>query len=188
MAVIQARLRDTSRPPTQRELAAALGITVRAAHQHVVALERKNVVMRQGKSSRIGLHPQYELPRGLPVLGRVPAGAPRGSEPEVDHYQDLGELFKQDDLFMLTVHGDSMIDRLIHDGDLVIVRSKAPASDGQVVVASINEEVTIKTLRTQAGQRYLWPENRAANYPSVLLDQEGGRLEGRVLWVLRELR
>lgn len=188
LSFIRGKLRTSNKPPTYREIAHELNVDVRAAYQHVEALERKNIVVRAaGKRSRIGLNPEFQPQRGFPILGRVPAGPPLATEEEVGRYLDLDRLLVRDDLFAVEVHGESMIERGLLEGDLAVVRSQGGVRDGNIVVAAIGEEYTIKTLRTIDGQRHLCPENSSGRYSPLLAEREDVRMIGPVVLVVREL-
>jgi repressor LexA len=153
-------------PPTVQELADALGITKASAHEQILQLIRKGYVQRDENRARglcVVRHPKEMavsvLP--IPIIGRVAAGAPILAEENV-----LGEVLvdasvvRRGTCFALEVKGDSMIDADIVDGDLVIVRRQPLAEDGDIVVALLGDEATVKRLRIREDQIELRPENR----------------------------
>lgn len=188
LALLQGAERRGERPPTYRELARELGVDVRAAFQHVVALERKGVLERRGRRG-VALAAGFRPPRGVPIVGRVAAGTPLLATEHVEGGLDLAELAgDSDDLFVLRVQGDSMTDRGILDGDLVVARRGARVEDGDIAVARIGDEATVKTVRRARGAVVLEPANRARGYPPIRLDGgEDAALLGRVVLVVRRV-
>lgn len=188
---IQRRFRRNGRSPTYREIAAYLHVDVKSANQHVQALERKGVLERTG--GRVKLLGDYRPPRGIPVLGRVAAGAPILAVENVEEYVDIErELWGDDtnDLFMLRVRGDSMTGAGILDGDLVLVRSQAEVGDGEIAAVVIGEEATVKRVRLQRNRLRLEPANRRYKPVTVGPDDMARnevRIAGKVLIALRRL-
>ncbi len=153
-------------PPTRSEIAEALGFrSANAAEQHLRALARKGAITLQPGASRgIRLSTQtsesIEEETGLPVIGRVAAGSPMLAEAHVDqHYQVSAGLFSPDADYLLRVRGMSMRDAGILDGDLLAVHRTSDAREGQVVVARLHDEVTVKRFSRQGHQVQLLPEN-----------------------------
>jgi len=188
LTLLQAAERRGERPPTYRELARELRVDVRAAFQHVVALERKGVLERRGRRG-VALAPGFRPPRGVPIVGRVAAGAPLLATEHVEEGLDLAKLAgDSEDLFGLRVQGDSMVDRGILDGDLVVARRGARVEDGDIAVARIGDEATVKTVRRARGAVVLEPANRARGYAPIRLDGgEDAALLGRVVLVVRRV-
>jgi repressor LexA len=184
---IQRHVRRHDRAPTYREIARHIGRDVRAAYQHVQALERKGVLERSG--GRIELLGDYRPPEGIPVLGRIAAGAPILAAENVEEHVDIAhELGSEsdDDLFLLRVRGDSMTDAGIHDGDLVLVRSQAEVRDGEIAAVVIGEEATVKRVRFQRNGILLEPANRRYE-PITLGPDDEVRIAGKVLMAIRRL-
>jgi repressor LexA len=120
----------------------------------------------------------------VPKLGLVPAGKPEEAvQVNDDRWELPAELVGSGDLFLLRVHGDSMINAAIVDGDWVAVRSQPDAENGEIVVAMIDGEATVKTLRRADGRVLLMPQNPA--YPPI--PAERARIRGRVVAVLRRI-
>jgi repressor LexA len=189
LALIQASIQRTGRAPSYRELAARLGVTVRAAYQHVQALERKGVLTRTGRHRGLRLSPEHAPPAGLPIVGRVAAGTPILAVDNLEGYLDLDRwLGDRSQLFALRVAGDSMVDRHIYEGDYVIVRAQPWVEHGAVGVVVLDEEVTVKTVLHRRGGLWLQPENRQRGYPP-LRPRPGQRVRviGKVLAVFRPL-
>lgn len=170
LAFIRERI-AAGQPPSLAEIAEAFGFASRnAAQKHVLALAEAGLIElapRQKRGIRLPGAKRPEL-LALPVLGRVAAGAPIG--PDLDQDLELwldGRLFARRPDYLLRVKGDSMIDEGILDGDLVGVRRTPEARDGEVVVARIEGEMTIKRLRREPGRIRLLPRNPA--YAPILV-------------------
>ncbi len=188
VAFIQRHVRRHGKAPTYREIARHIGRDVRAAYQHVQALERKGVLERRAHGIR--LLGDYDPPRGIPVIGRVAAGAPilavENIEEHVDIERELGGGWDQstDDLFMLRVRGDSMIDAGISDGDLVLVRAQPEVRDGEIAAVVIGEEATVKRVRLGRGRLQLEPANSRYR-PIIVGPEDDVRIAGKVLMSIR---
>ncbi len=189
---IRAWLQQHDMPPALAEIARGLGFPhASTAQKCLQALQRKGYLsLVPGKARGIRLHearPGHWL--ALPVLGRVAAGAPVGPdtlEGEAErHVRVDPELFHPRADYLLRVEGDSMIEDGILDGDLVGVRRQPEAEDGQVVVARIDGEVTIKRLQRRDGQLRLLPRNPA--YAPIVVDPDVDdfAIEGLYVGLLR---
>ena len=140
--------RDHGYPPTIREIGSAFGIaSTNGVRYYLQMLERGGHVTRSSKLSR-GIELKASLPRralGIPVLGRVAAGQPILAEENFEGRVDTEEMFGDTaGLFALRVRGDSMIDAGIHDRDYVVVRQQDRANAGQIIVALLEDEATVK--------------------------------------------
>ncbi len=179
-------------PPTFREIADGLGVDVRAAYQHIEALERKGVVRRLGGRRGIELTEEYAPPIGLPVIGRVAAGLPILAEENVDDYVDVSSEVSSaadEDGFLLKVKGDSMIDRHIFDGDFVLVRPVLRLEAGEIGVIAVDGEATVKEVHVQRNQVVLISHNRAKAYPDQIYDcKRNVRIVGKVIMAFRFFR
>jgi repressor LexA len=159
--LIQQAIAETGAPPTRAEIAQILGFrSANAAEEHLQALARKGVIeLVSGTSRGIRLrqrpapqsNDQLDLPMGmgslqwLPLVGRVAAGAPILAQEHVEaRYPLPPELFRHAPDYLLRVRGQSMRDAGIQDGDLLAVKRKPNASNGQIVVARLDDEVTVK--------------------------------------------
>ncbi|MEJ2653461.1 MAG: transcriptional repressor LexA [Gammaproteobacteria bacterium] len=174
LALIRQSLEDSGMPPTRAEIARALGFrSVNGAEGHLKALARKGVIeLVPGASRGIRLRDAA----GLPVVGRVAAGSPILSEPHIEtHYQVDPRLFRPAADYLLRVRGDSMQQAGILDGDLLVVHRRRNAENGQIVVARLEDEVTVKRFRRQGNQVHLLPENSA--YAPIVVDLRHQRLE-----------
>jgi repressor LexA len=159
--LIQQAIAETGAPPTRAEIAQILGFrSANAAEEHLQALARKGVIeLVSGTSRGIRLrqrpapqsNDQLDLPMGmgslqwLPLVGRVAAGAPILAQEHVEaRYPLPPELFRHAPDYLLRVRGQSMRDASIQDGDLLAVKRTPNASNGQIVVARLDDEVTVK--------------------------------------------
>ena len=196
LEVIRDALADHGYPPSIREMGEAVGLasTSSVAHQLRV-LEAKGYLRRDPNRPRAievcwpsdGVAPQGTNPIDLvnvPILGRIAAGAPILAEQHVDDVMPLPrQLVGQGSVFALEVHGDSMVDAAICDGDWVVVRQQNTAENGEIVAALLGEEATVKTLRRVPGQVWLMPHNPA--YAPI--DGNQAQIMGKVVAVLRRL-
>lgn len=181
-------------PPTVREVQAHCGFrAVQSARQHLEALVAAGLLTKEPGRAR-----GYRLPpvgpeggpvgpvRLVPRLGRVQAGALSEAIEDPDGYVPMAADEDQGEMFALTVRGESMIGAGILPDDLVIVRRQDIARDGEIVVAMVRDEATVKRLRLRAGRLELHPEN-AAFAPIVLHAGAEVRILGRVVEVRRRL-
>lgn len=188
LALIAERIAVDGMPPSQTEIARAMGFSgVRAAQYHLEALEQAGVIRRvPGRARGIQLvqpeleAPQSDLPQPslddalhLPILGRVAAGAPIGADAGVDDYilLDRNIFFPSPD-YLLKVQGDSMREEGIFDGDLIGVHRTPEARSGQIVVARIDDEITVKLLKIGKDRIRLLPRNPDYAPIEVLPDQD----------------
>ena len=189
LALIAERIAVDGMPPSQAEIARAMGFSgVRAAQYHLEALEQAGAILRvPGKARGIRLlQPDVEAEQAdvapqatlddalrLPILGRVAAGAPIGADAGVDDYVllDRNIFFPSPD-YLLKVKGDSMRDEGIFDGDLIGVHRTPEARSGQIVVARIDDEITVKLLKIGKDRIRLLPRNPDYQPIEVLPDQE----------------
>jgi repressor LexA len=160
---IRRHLETTGLPPTRAEIAAGLGFrTASSAEDHLRALARKGALeLMPGASRGLRLTDTPELPgTGLPLVGRVAAGHPILAAEHIEAHVRLDPaLFAPRADFLLRVRGASMKGAGILDGDLLAVHKSAEARSGQIVVARLGEEVTVKRLKREAGQVRLVAEN-----------------------------
>ncbi len=184
LQVIRETIEATGFPPTRAEIADILGFaSPNAAESHLRALERKGVIeIAQGAARGIRL---TEEP-GLPLIGRVAAGSPILAEANVEHRYQLDPfLFKPRADYLLKVRGMSMRDIGILDGDLLAVHRTAEARSGQVVVARVHDEVTVKRFRRRGATVELLPEN--PEFEPIVVDtrREPLAIEGIAVGVIR---
>lgn len=128
--------------------------------------------------------PSITQSRDIPLVGRIAAGVPITAEQHIDDVMRLPKRLTGDgNLFMLEVHGDSMTDAAICDGDFVVVREQNTAENGDIVAALLGDEATVKTFRNDNGHVWLIPHN--PSYSPI--DGTDARIMGRVVTVLRRL-
>ncbi|MEE8212105.1 MAG: transcriptional repressor LexA [Acidiferrobacterales bacterium] len=159
LQMIRAFLAERGYPPTRHEIAQALGFrSVNAAVDHLKALARKGAIeLLPGASRGIRLLSDHD---GLPVIGRVAAGSPILAEEHIEtRYRLDPALFKPRADYLLRVRGLSMRDAGILDGDLLAVHRTTEVRNGQIVVARIDDEVTVKRFRRRGRLVTLAPEN-----------------------------
>ena len=181
--MIRSFMEDSGRPPTRQEIAAALGFrSPNAAEEHLRALARKGVIELVPGASR-GIRLKDE---GLPVVGRVEAGSPILAVEHIeDHYHIDAALFHPRADYLLRVRGDSMRDAGILNDDLLAVHRTSEVENGQIVVARIGDEVTVKRFQRRGNEVSLVPEN--PNFNSIVIDlrRDVLVLEGIGVGVLR---
>lgn len=184
--LVREYIEETGYPPTRADIADNLGFkSANAAEEHLKALARKGAIEMIAGTSR-----GIRLPEsaGIPIVGRVAAGNPILAQEHIEDYCALPtSFFKPQADFFLTVHGDSMIDVGILDGDLLAVHCTSVASNGDIVVARIDDEVTVKRLkRTRKGHTLqLLPENEDYEPIDVDLRRQEFAIEGLSVGVLR---
>ena len=190
LAFIKRCLEDNGYPPTRAEIAQQLGFkSPNAAEEHLKALARKGAIeMTPGASRGIripGFEPAAEE-SGIPVIGRVAAGAPILAQQNVEESCQINPAFfhpKAD--YLLRVHGMSMKDIGILDGDLLAVHTTREARNGQVVVARIDDEVTVKRFKREGDKVWLLAENPEFAPIEVDLEQQELVIEGLSVGVIR---
>lgn len=183
LAFIRGHVAREQVPPTVAEIAAAFGFrSPNAVTGHLRALGRKgHIRMRPGRARNIEL----VQGAGLPVIGRVAAGAPVEAIENTEKVIAVPEaLFRLRPDYLLRVRGDSMVDAGIMDNDLIAVRRQSTAEPGQIVVARHDGDVTVKELRVDNGDVVLVPANRA--YAPIRIPGEEVVLEGVYVGLVRE--
>ncbi len=182
LAFIRRFTRDNGLPPTIREIGEAFKISsTNGVRYYLTILERAGELKRSGKISR-GIRTTGPAPSaGIPILGRVAAGRPTTAEENYDGRLETDQVFGNlDGLFALKVRGDSMIDAGILAGDYVIVRSQSQAQSGEIVVAMIEDEATVKYFRPRGETIELVAAN--AKYEPIVVSSG---VEFRILGVVR---
>lgn len=186
--LIRDHIQTTGYPPTRAEIAEHFGYrSVNAAEQHLKALEKKGMIeIVKGTSRGIRLMDDSPADAGIPIVGDVAAGAPILAQQNVEDYLNVdAAMFSPPADFFLRVRGDSMRDAGILNGDLLAVRSTPEVRDGAIVVARIDDEVTVKRLERRRNTVRLLPEN--ADYEPIEVDLTRQELviEGLAIGVLR---
>ncbi|MGL9760577.1 MAG: transcriptional repressor LexA [Symbiopectobacterium sp.] len=185
--LIRDHIAQSGMPPTRAEIAQKLGFrSPNAAEEHLKALARKGVIEIISGASR-GIRLLIEDKNaGLPLVGRVAAGEPLLAQEHIEcYYQVDPSMFKPHADFLLRVNGMSMKDIGILDGDLLVVHKTQEARNGQVVVARIENEVTVKRLKLQDNTVQLLVENEAFSPIVVDLYEQPFNIEGLAVGVIR---
>ncbi len=178
-------------PPTLREIGEAFGIkSTNGVEGHLVALEDRGLITRErGKSRGLVLREGSTPAVAVPLLGRVAAGtpvlAPENREGEVMIDPALFSLRSTGQLFALRVKGESMINAHIADGDTLLVRAQSSAQNGEIVVALVDGETTVKRFFLDKGRVRLQPEN--SSLKPLLLERGEFQILGKAVGVIRKI-
>ncbi|HEY8642081.1 MAG TPA: transcriptional repressor LexA [Candidatus Dormibacteraeota bacterium] len=159
--------RTRNYPPSVREIGEAVGLSSSSTvHNHLNQLERRGMIRRDPSKSRtvqlVRDAREEEVAKGavrLPLVGNVAAGTPILAEQNIEDHILISDQLAQDGWFLLKVRGDSMVNAGILDGDLVLVRPQPSADNGQIIVAMVDSEATVKRLDRRNGTVRLLPEN-----------------------------
>ncbi len=192
--LIKNHIEETGMPPTRAEIAKELGFrSANAAEEHLKALARKGVIeIISGVSRGIRLLAEESEPEeeGIPLIGRVAAGEPILAEEHIDSIYHIDpNMFTPEANFLLRVCGESMKNIGILDGDLLAVHHTKEVRNGQVVVARIEDEVTVKRLVKQGSKIYLHAEND--DFAPIVVDLKQNptfEIEGVAVGVIRSNR
>ena len=192
LELIKTTMLETGMPPTRAEIARQLGFrSANAAEEHLKALARKGVIeilpgTSRGIKLNIPLDNDAQEEEGLPLIGRVAAGEPILAQEHVEsHYKVDPALFQPHADFLLRVNGMSMKDIGILDGDLLAVHRTTDVHNGQVVVARVDEDVTVKRLEKRGREALLHAENDEFAPIKVDLATEHFAIEGIAVGVIR---
>jgi repressor LexA len=187
MSFIRDYRKERGTSPTLEEIGTSLGIHRVTVHQHVGALVKKGAVQKLAQRSRsIEILDREFLPRPtIPLVGRIAAGRPIEAVEDAEHFT-IEELLPLDpeSSFLLRVKGDSMIEDHIADGDLVVVEPRNTARDGEIVVAVVDGEATLKRLYREGDGVRLQPAN-ASMAPIHVRPPRALEIRGVVRGVLR---
>lgn len=186
--LIKDKISETGMPPTRAEIANFFGFkSANAAEEHLKALAKKGYIeMLPGTSRGIRLTEQFIEQDGLPLIGRVAAGEPiLALEHVEEHYKVDGSLFKPAADYLLRVSGESMKDIGILDGDLLAVHQTTDVKNGQVIVARVEDDVTVKRFKREGNVVYLHAENEAFEPIVVDLAIQQFNVEGIAVGVIR---
>ncbi|GKX57646.1 LexA repressor [Leminorella grimontii] len=186
--MIREHIGQSGMPPTRAEIARTLGFkSPNAAEEHLKAMARKGVIeIVTGASRGIRLLMEEVEEAGLPLIGRVAAGEPLLAQEHIEsHYRVDPSLFRPHADFLLRVSGMSMKDIGIVDGDLLAVHKTQDVRNGQVIVARIDDEVTVKRLKKQGNVVHLLPENEEFAPIVVDLREQSLTIEGLAVGVIR---
>jgi repressor LexA len=201
LALIKKHIADTGFPPTRAEIAAKLGFkSANAAEEHLKAIARKGMIeLTSGTSRGIKLkflpntdqeesllHSAVRVALSLPLIGRVAAGSPILAQEHIEaSYAIDPTLFSEKPDYLLKVRGMSMRDAGILEGDLLAVRRTQDARNGQIIVARVGSDVTVKRFRRRAGVIELLPEN--PDFKPIVLDErdQDFAIEGLAVGLVR---
>ena len=186
-------IRENGYPPTIREMVYHLKLaSTNSVKKYLDILERKGYIKRIPNSPR-AIEVCAETPESqaklIPVVGRVRAGAPYLAVEDITgHLAIDASVARWDNTFFLRVEGDSMIDAYIQDGDFVLVKSQQTAENGDIVVAVINDEATVKRFFRRGNSIYLEPANSTMK-PIIIRENQVHEMmiAGKVVTVLREI-
>lgn len=190
--------REIGYPPTVREICKATGLkSPRSVSQHLQALERKGYIERGKDKSRAirFLHKTVMasdlIPEGvvaLPVVGKVSAGQPVPQSPEEEKTLFVDrQLVEGNSSFLLRVEGDSMIDAHIMEGDFIVVDPEPQALNGDIIVASIGNETTVKRYERRGASVFLMPENTSMRPIEISATRSDVRIVGKVVGLIRRM-
>lgn len=190
--LIRTEIQRTGFPPTRAEIANTLGFkSANAAEDHLKALARKGAIELIAGTSR-GIRLLIEAPTSpqptLPIIGRVAAGSPILATEHIE--REIGvepTLFSQTPDYLLRVRGLSMRDAGILEGDLLAVKKTSEAHNGQIVVARLGDEVTVKRLQRNGKKIALLPENPDFE-PIIIQPDDDFNLEGIAVGLIRDQR
>jgi repressor LexA len=193
---ITVTIREHDRSPTIREIGERVGISsTNGVRYHLSVLEKLGYIRRSRGISRgiewLEHHPKIDGTQGateIPIVGRVAAGSPILAVENIEGVLAVDEMItRSKECFALRVNGDSMKDAGIVDGDVVIVKPQPTARNGDIVVALLDDEATVKTYVSRRGRTVLRPEN--PEYEDIVLDRRGGdvRVLGKVVGLMRKL-
>jgi repressor LexA len=191
---IRSEVREKGYPPSVREIGEAVGLASSSTvHGHLDRLEKKGFIRRDPTKPRaielIGHQDDRQLfhlsVSKVPLVGKVTAGQPITAVENIDEYFPLpSHMVRDNEVFMLSVVGESMIEAGIHDGDYVIVRQQQTAINGDIVVAmTVDDEATVKTFYKERDHIRLQPENSAMEP----LRYNNVKVLGKVIGLFREL-
>jgi len=186
--LIKNNIAETGMPPTRAEIAKRLGFkSANAAEEHLKALAKKGFIeIIPGTSRGIRLLHEEPLETGLPLIGQVAAGEPILAQEHVEQYFQVDPtMFKPAADFLLRVRGDSMKNIGILEGDLLAVHKMQQARNGQVVVARVDDDVTVKRFEQKGNVIYLHAENDDYNPIEVDLKTQNLTIEGLAVGIIR---
>ena len=184
---IREYIQDNQYPPAIREIGRYFNISVKGAYDHVKALEKKDVIaINHNKSRAITLTPDEDSgneTRKIPILGNVAAGLPLFAEENYDGSVSLPmDVVRKGNLFALRVEGESMIGAGIFDGDLAVFVQQPVAENGEIVVAMVDDAVTLKRFFRETNRIRLQAENPA--YPSIFTQDV--KVLGKLITIIRQ--
>lgn len=183
---VRAAIDETGFPPTRAEIAQQLGFrSANAAEEHLKALARKGAIEMIPGASR-GIRILGEEYLGLPIIGRVAAGEPILAQEHIEDYCNIpAEFFHPKADYLLAVKGDSMINIGINEGDYLAVHKTNVARNGEIIVARVGDEVTVKRYEKVGNIVWLHPENQDYSPIEVDLRTQEFNIEGLYVGIIR---
>ncbi|NRA59833.1 MAG: repressor LexA [Psychrobium sp.] len=190
LQLIKDNINVTGMPPTRAEIAKQLGFkSANAAEEHLKALAKKGaieIIPGTSRGIRIIKSANDDTDKGLPLIGQVAAGEPILAQEHIEaHYQVDPSMFHPPADYLLRVNGMSMKDIGIMDGDLLAVHKTKNVRDGQVVVARMEDDVTVKRFERQDNKILLHPENPEFTTIVVDLEFDSVEIEGLAVGIIR---
>ncbi len=191
---IKAYMKKNKLPPTYEEIADNFGYKSKnAVETHLQALQRKGVIQRIQKKARgILLSEDMEEEKNkylIPIVGTIAAGTPMLAEENISEYLDMYKIFYTDsEIFALNVKGDSMIKAGIMDGDMVVVKKQPVIEDGEIGVAIIDDEATVKRIFFKSKKVVLHPENDDMDDIELEAGEKNFLIGGKVIGVVRKMK
>ena len=183
---IKSEIESRGYPPSVREICQAVGLkSTSTVHAHLNHLEEQGLIRRDATKPRAleVLDGSQQRGRNVPLLGRVTAGQPIMAVENIEDYLTLPQsMLGRDEVFALRVQGESMIGAGILDGDIVVLRQQDSADNGDIVVALVGDEATLKRIFYEDGHVRLQPEN-AAMAPIIV---ESAAVLGRLVALIRQ--
>jgi repressor LexA len=188
---IHAYIADHQYPPSVREIGKHFGIYPATVQDHISAIERKGFLQKKRFQSRTLSVSRTSRPGGIPIVGTVAAGVPILAQENIEDVVHLPERWASTGSFLLKVKGDSMVGAHILDGDYVLVHPQKTARDGEIVVALIGDEATVKRFYKTSGGVRLRAEN--AKFKDIEVSTEdaasrGFQIVGSVAGVMRLMK
>ncbi|WP_245411489.1 transcriptional repressor LexA [Pleionea mediterranea] len=182
--VLREFIEENGIAPTHAELADLLGVSsTKAAADHLKALAKKGVIRLHSEKTR-GIQILAAEVEELPLVGSVAAGIPIEAIENIERYVTIPEVLRRKKpTFLLRVRGDSMKDAGILDGDLIAVRKTQVAEIGQIVVARLDDDVTVKRLGRKNGNAMLYPEN--SDFEPIEVSPDQLNIEGQFVGLIR---
>lgn len=183
-------IRSKEMAPTTREIGEGMGIASPfGVRRHLEALEKKGYIEREARKARgLRIADRYKEMEGLPLVGKVAAGTPVAAIENIEGYYSLGSIFGNPQmLFLLRVKGESMTGAGINDGDLAVVWKQPRVEDGEIGVAVIDDEATVKRIYRDGDKLRLVPENPAFKTIECDLSENDFRIAGKVIGVIRKI-
>ena len=183
---IKSEIEDKGYPPSVREICAAVGLrSTSTVHAHLNHLEEQGLIRRDSTKPRAleVLDGSHQRGRSVPLVGRVTAGQPILAIENIEDYLVLPQsMLGHDDIFCLRVQGESMIEAGILDGDIVVLRQQSSADNGDIVVAMVDDEATLKRIFYEDGHVRLQPENHTMD-PIIV---ENAEVLGKLTALVRQ--